>query len=333
MNTAAIDFVIFWVDDTDPAWRAEFLKARKAARPDDDASTIRVRCWHNLHYWFRAVERFAPWVRKVHLVTWGHLPSWLETAHPKLNIVRHTDFIPAGYLPTFNSLTIGLNLHRINDLSEQFVVFNDDMFLTRDCRPDDFFRNGLPCDIARLSVVQPSSIGHIIYNDLELINAKWNKRQVIRRNPAKWFSPRYGIANLLKTATLMPWSMFTGMLDHHVPQPYLRAHCFRCWDEWGKQLDETCRHTFRNITDVSDYLFRYDMLAAGEFTPRGMGDSRLMTLADTTIEGICRDICQQRWRMICLNDSEEIADFDSVRNRLNAAFRNLLPEPSTYEKR
>ena len=330
--TKNIDFVIFWVDDTDPAWREAFIEARKKAAPEDDASLIRIRCWHNLHYWFRAVERFAPWVRKVHLVTWGHLPAWLETSHPKLNIVRHEDFIPAAYLPTFNSLTIGLNLHRINDLSEQFVVFNDDMFLTRDCRPDDFFRNGLPCDIARLSVVQPSSIGHLIYNDLELINAKWNKKQVIRRSPAKWFSLKYGASNLLKTLTLMPWSMFTGMLDHHVPQPYTRTHCQRCWEEWGAELDATCRHTFRHLTNVTDYLFRYDMLAAGEFVPRSMRDCALMTLTDSSIESICSDISRQRWRMICLNDSNDIADFDALRNRLNSAFGELLPQKSEYEK-
>lgn len=324
--------MIFWVDDTDPAWREAFAAARRHAGEGDDASTIRVRCWHNLHYWFRGVERFAPWVRRVHLVTWGHLPAWLVAAHPKLRVVNHRDFIPAEYLPTFNSLTIGLNLHRIEGLSEQFVVFNDDMFLTRPCRPEDFFRRGLPCDMARLSVVQPSSIGHIIYNDLELINAKWRKNRVIRANLRKWLHPGYGAGNLLKSMTLLPWSMFTGLLDHHVPQPYLRSHCARCWEEWHEPLDATCRHTFRHLTNVSDYLFRYDMLAAGAFVPRGMGDCRLLTLADETIEAIRRDIIGRRWRMICLNDSERIADFDALRERLNGAFEILLPEKSSYER-
>ncbi|MCH5330769.1 MAG: Stealth CR1 domain-containing protein [Alistipes sp.] len=327
-----IDFVIFWVDDTDPAWREAFLAARRESCPEDDASLIRVRCWHNLHYWFRSVERFAPWVRRVHLVTWGHLPSWLVEQHPKLNIVLHTDFIPQQYLPTFNSLTIGLNLHRIEGLGEQFVVFNDDMFLTRECRPEDFFRNGLPCDMARLSIVQPSSIGHIIYNDLELINAKWDKRKAMRRHWRKWMNPRYGISNLLKTMTLLPWSVFPGMSDHHMPQPYLRSHCYRCWEEWGEALDTACRHRFRHLTNVSDYLFRYDMLAAGEFSPRNMNDCCLMTIKDSTIEHIAHDITTRRWRMICINDSNDISDFDSMRDRLNSAFDELLPAKSTYEK-
>lgn len=327
-----IDFVIFWLDGSDPEWLAAWNRARRAEGEGDDTSLIRIRYWDNLHYWLRGVERFAPWVRRVHLVTWGHLPAWLRRDHPKLRIVNHRDFIPEEYLPTFNSLTIGLNLHRINGLAEQFVVFNDDMFLTRPCREEDFFRRGLPCDMARLSVVQPSSIGHIIYNDLELINAKYSKRDVLRRHRAKWFAPCYGVGNLLKTLTLLPWSMFTGMLDHHLPQPYLRTHCYACWQEWGAQLDAACRHRFRNLTCVSDYLFRYDMLAAGAFVPRSMADGRLMTLSDGSIGSICRDIEQQRWRMVCLNDGVEITDFDAMRTRLNAAFERILPQKSSYEQ-
>ena len=155
-----IDFVILWVDGNDPAWREEFVRTRQAE--NDDASEIRYRDWRNLHYWFRSAERFAPWVRKVHFITWGHLPAWLRRDHPKLHIVNHRDFIPAEYLPTFNSNTIELNIHRIEGLADRFVLFNDDTFLTRGCRPEDFFRRGVPCDMARLSVVQPSSVGHII---------------------------------------------------------------------------------------------------------------------------------------------------------------------------
>ena len=124
-----IDFVILWVDGNDPAWREEFVRTRQAE--NDDASEIRYRDWRNLHYWFRSAERFAPWVRKVHFITWGHLPAWLRRDHPKLHIVNHRDFIPAEYLPTFNSNTIELNIHRIEGLEElltpMLTFFNHQM--------------------------------------------------------------------------------------------------------------------------------------------------------------------------------------------------------------
>ena len=111
-----IDFVLLWVDGDDPAWREAFLNARKAAGRDADLSAIRFRDWQTLPYWFRAVERFAPWVRRIHLITWGHLPAWLDTSHPKLHIVRHEEYLPGEYLPSFNSNTLELNIARIEGL-------------------------------------------------------------------------------------------------------------------------------------------------------------------------------------------------------------------------
>ncbi len=326
-----IDFVIFWVDGSDAAWNAAWRAAKLHAIVSDDTSDIRCRNWDNLHYWFRGVERFAPWVRRVHLVTWGHLPEWLNIEHPKLHVVRHEDFIPSEYLPTFNSLTIGMNLHRIESLAEQFVVFNDDMFLTRVCRQEDYFRHGLPCDMARLSIVQPSSIGHIIYNDLELLNARYDKKKVMGEHFGKWFSLRYGASNLLKTMSLLPWSTFPGLSDHHLPQPILKRQWEACWYTWHEALDATCRHKFRHLTNVSDYLFRYDALVSGRFSPQSMRDGRLMTISDSTLDTICRDIEHQRWRQVCLNDSEHIVDFDTAKTRLNAAFECILPQKSAYE--
>ena len=62
-----------------------------------------------------------------------------------------------------------------------------------------------------------------------------------------------------------------------------------------------------------------------------MADCRLMTLTDDSLESICRDIERQRWRMICLNDSEHISDFDRQCQRLCEAFERILPEKSSYE--
>lgn len=325
-----IDFVIFWVDGSDPSWQAE-RRQWLGVSEFEDSSPIRSRDWRNLRYWFRSMERFAPWVRKIHFVTWGHLPEWLDTSNPRLNIVKHSDFIPSEYLPTFNSLTIGLNLHRIEELAEQFVVFNDDMFLGRENSPEKFFKKGLPRDMARLCIVQPSGIGHIIYNDMELLNAKYRTREVLKRNPGNWFSPHYGLSNLLKTASLAIWQQIPGIFDPHLPQPYLRGQWSRAWEQWGTQLDATCRHRLRTLTNVSDYLVRYDMLCRGEFYPIGFGDCRLLTLEDTTLEDICHAIGEQKFRMLCLNDSTHITDFDAASERLCRAFEELLPKKSSYE--
>ena len=79
-----IDFVVTWVDGSDPIWQK--VKNQYSAEGADTRVT-RYRDWDQLKYWFRAVEKYAPWVNKVHFVTFGHLPQWLNTDNPKLNIV------------------------------------------------------------------------------------------------------------------------------------------------------------------------------------------------------------------------------------------------------
>lgn len=325
----AIDFVVLWVDGTDPAWQAE----RRNYRLDQgmDASEIRYRDWGTLRHLLRSIERFAPWHRRIHLVTWGHLPEWLNTDHPKLHIVRHSDYIPREWLPTFNSNVLELNLWRIDDLAEQFVLLNDDTFLTRPTQPEDFFRKGLPCDMARLSVVRPSSVGPIILNNLERINTL-HSRKTLNRHIGKWLAPCYGVGNLLKTISLLPWSFFPAFYDSHQMQPYRKADFRRAWELWGEDLKRVCTHRFRSTEDLSHWLVRYDVLCRGDFVPRSMQDCRLVTLTDKSIDDIALQITQQQQRLLCLNDSEQIADFEAVKTRLVAAFETLLPTPSSYEK-
>ena len=102
MRTHPIDIVLPWVDGNDPVWRAEKNEYDAAGSISD----VRYESWDNLQYAFRGIEKYMPWVHKVFFVTWGHLPAWLNTACEKLVIVRHSDYIPQKYLPTFNSNVI-----------------------------------------------------------------------------------------------------------------------------------------------------------------------------------------------------------------------------------
>ena len=136
--TEKIDFVVLWVDGEDPEWQRE--KARFEPEYETSASSInRYRDWDLMRYWFRGVEKYAPWVNRIFFVTSGQIPEWLKADHPKLRLVEHREYIPKQYLPTFNSNVIELRLHHIADLSEHFVLFNDDMFLTAPVKPEDFF--------------------------------------------------------------------------------------------------------------------------------------------------------------------------------------------------
>lgn len=136
-----VDFVFTYVDQSDPAFAKEVsahLESAVGRREVTDAARF---CSHEeLKYALRSVEKFSPWVRKVHVVTNGQVPSWLNTSCEKLNLVFHDQIIDKKYLPTFNSHVIESCLHRIDGLAEHYVYFNDDMMLSRNVRPEYFFR-------------------------------------------------------------------------------------------------------------------------------------------------------------------------------------------------
>lgn len=145
-----VDVVYTWVDGGDPVHarkRAAFLHQRDIHKDihKDGLEQARFRDNEELRYSLRALERFAPWVRSVVLVTDRQYPAWLRRDHPKLRIVDHSEFLPASTLPTFNSHVIEAYLHTIPGLAEHYIYLNDDVFLARPCRKTDFFTpNGLP---------------------------------------------------------------------------------------------------------------------------------------------------------------------------------------------
>ena len=187
-----IDFVLPWVDGNDPE-----LKTKRSRYSGESLETMngeeRFVDYGTLNYWFRCVEVNAPWVRKIFLITDHQIPKWLNTAHPKLRVVFHDEFIPKKYLPTFNSNVIELNIHRISDLSNHFVLFNDDVFVNAPVTPGDFFQKESPKYLAILNPIQPTGdFAHIQLNNAILLNSIYNKKDVLKAQRKKFFSRVYG---------------------------------------------------------------------------------------------------------------------------------------------
>ena len=137
-----IDFVVTWVNNKDVDWRKRKSEFEKEYNIFQDLnSEERYREWGLMKYWFRAVEKYAPWVNKIYFITEGHVPNWLDVNHPKLVHVKHEDYIEKQFLPTFNSNVIEMNLIHLKDLSEKFVLFNDDTFINDFVKQSDFFEN------------------------------------------------------------------------------------------------------------------------------------------------------------------------------------------------
>lgn len=326
-----IDFVLTWVDGGDENW----LKERNLYSPDRgaDNSESRYRDWENLQYWFRGVEKFAPWVNRIYFVTWGHTPSWLNVNHPKLTVVRHEEFLKKEYLPTFNINSIELNLHRIEGLSEQFVFFNDDMFLIRPMEPEDFFKNGLPRDCCiETALVQDkidNPFAHILMNGAALVNMHYDKRQVIRKNFRKWFSPAYG-AMALRNLLMLPYREFSSFKYTHQPSPFLKSTYEAVWEKEGEKLDALCYNKFRTVFDVNQYVMKYWQYMEGRYEPQTPKIGRFCIVGRDD-DRIFRSIEGQECKMICLNDESDLKDFEGYKKRIINSFEKILPSKSSYE--
>ncbi len=334
-----IDFVILWVDGNDPEWRKE----RESYTNDNqgDARAQRYRDWDNLQYWFRGVEKYAPWVHKIHFVTWGHIPQWLNLENPKLNIVRHRDFIPQEYLPTFNCNTIELNLHRISGLADQFVYFNDDMFLIRETKATDFFKKGYPCVFAVLNIQCFDAFSGWTYSPLQAVSllAKYFEiHDVIKKNLFKWINLKYG-KYLLRTLYLLPVPRITGIWQPHLPTSYLKATLERLWALEGDTFDKTCKNKFRTPLDYTQNTLRAFQLAWGWFIPRRADIGKVFYLGNIgpgkeqdDEESAFSYIRKQKGKMVCVNDGEMTEEeFERKREQLKTVFEAILPQKSSFE--
>ena len=330
----AIDFVVLWVDGADPAWQAQ--RAQYCPDTGDNGNDPnRYRDWDLMRYWFRGVEAFAPWVNRVFFVTCGQAPDWLDTTNPKLRLVHHRDYIPAEFLPTFNSNVIELWLHNIPDLSEHFVLFNDDMFLTAPVKPTDFFVDGLPVESALLE--QPGTdstddcLPHMLLNNSAILNKHFRKKSVLRQHARKFFTPKYG-KDLLRNVLLAPFQFFSAFRDPHLPSAYRKSTFREVWQAEEALLLETSTHRFRSKGDLTHWLMKGWQFCKGQFQPRSTRWGRHYELWEDNIETIYDAITHETYRVVCLNDSKSDIDFDHLKERLNRSFEMLLPEPSSFER-
>ncbi len=330
-----IDFVIMWVDGSDPKWLEE--KNKYSEKKVDITDTInRYRDMGTLKYWFRGVEKYTPWVNKIHFITWGHVPDWLDTTNPKLNIVKHEDFIPKKYLPTFSANPIELNLHHIDELEEKFVLFNDDMFILNYLKPEYFFKNGLPCDFWKENTfktedAEDNFFDHIVLNDLFVINRNFDKRTFIKNNFSKVFNLKYGKRNI-RYLMLYRWRYFCGFDMPHTANSFLKSSFKEIWEKEYNMLDKTSQNKFRSVFDVNQWVIHWWQMVKGNFSVISHNDvGKYFSLKENN-EELFNYIKSDKSTVVCINDTNVNLDFEKATRELEVVLEKKLPEKSSFEK-
>ncbi len=341
MSSNEVDVVLLWVDSDDKEWQ----KTYETYSPQEISTanhSCRFRSWDNLEYIFRGIETFMPWVRKVHFVTQGHLPDWLDKACENLNIVTHSEiFTDSSHLPTFNSNAIEVNFNKIKGLSENFILFNDDFFILNKLPKERFFVNDLPVDFLvqgfkrkgkLYQFLKPQNClnAKAINNNIDYINTHYNKSKLGKEY---YYSQNYSHKSKLSNyfyntlSNEIPWLKL-----NHVPQPHLKSTFDEAWKLKPDLFNSTSRNRFRTELDTTHYLFRYINLISGNFFPYEYRDylSREINVSSdmqellTELAGI---------NLLSVSDTEKLSSIEFEKSKIifKNYLDNILPRKSSFE--
>lgn len=333
-----IDFVVTWLDPNDPEWQKQYAIYSPSTK--GHAENARFRDMGLFRYWFRAVETYAPWVNKVFLITNGKFPDWINKDNPKLVLVKHEDYIPKEFLPTFNSCTIELHMHRIKGLSEHFVYFNDDIFLNTPIKKEYYFKKGLPCDINKetiynVPIYTPKDkfgIHLSMLADIGIINGHFRRWNTVRESPKRWFGPHLGIRGLIVSLVLMRQRLFVGFSNLHTEQAYLKSVFAEVWEKEPNFMNDSCTR-FREEVIANPYIFRYWQFAKNLFYPMNRKRVFLFLTEKSVAKNLKKVLNNKGIVSICLNDSEECSneEYRTIYEDLQQVLIDKYPRKSSFE--
>nr|WP_274637840.1 stealth family protein [Microbacterium bovistercoris] len=306
-----IDVVYTWVDGNDPRW-AQRRAAYSGEPVHSEADALsRFVNRDELRYSLRSLYANAPWINRVYIVTDAQSPDWLR-AGDGVEIIDHREIFPdLSVLPVFNSHAIEANLHRIPNLSEHFLYFNDDMFLGRPVLPSKFFfPNGLAKFFpspTRVPFTERSAL------DSPVDAATKNVRDLIKDS--------FGVS--------------IAQVMEHAPYPLLKSVIAEMADRYGEAFAKTTAARFRSPTDVnvpSNFAHHYAFNVG-----RAVASSLSFSYIGLSVRDLQLRLDRLRMRRdadaFCLNDTftadtDLEAQLDVVRPFLDAYF----PIASPWEK-
>ena len=291
-----MDAVITYVNGLDPVWREEYSKALNIPALDK-----RFRDWGTLRFLLRGIRTCMPFVKNVHLVVSGksQVPDW---ASDNLHIVTHRDIIPEEFLPTFNSTTIEMFLHRIPGLDERFIYFNDDMFPVAPCGETDFFRDGKI----------------VIGFSRHLFAGGMYKRQC--RNSDRLARKALGLGSSL-----------TFMRPQHICSPMLLSECEDVFEIMKDEIYPTLSRV-RTMENLNQYLFLDYLFHQGKAIRERLS-GKFFSIATLSASTIGKYLMNPSRKLVCINDVHlKDEDYQSERAILLDSFEKAFPKKSDFER-
>lgn len=309
-----IDLVYLWCDGEDPQFKKRKAKLAGNEQPLHNDKKLYEQI-DELKFSLRSAHMYAPWINHIFIVTDRQIPSWLNTDNPKISIIDHSQILPPEVIPNFNSCAIETALYKIPNLSECFLYSNDDMFFYNPVSPHFFFnKNNKP--IIRLKKVKTSNNDYYktITNAQQLVKLKTGKD-------------------------------FNHLSLHHNIDAYLKSCLEECNNTFSKELGDTQKSQFRDISNIQRVIFSYFHLTQNKGQLKlikrtlwqkicallnlGSMDSFVLNQSIDNVEKIKR-LKRFNPKLFCLNDSDDVIDNQRQKNK--EFLQTLFPHNSPFEK-
>lgn len=308
-----VDLVYLWVNGNDPEW----IKKKESFTGEaleNNAMDCKARYIDNdeLRHSLRAIEKNAPWLRKIFIVTDNQIPDWLNTDNPKIKIIDHKEILPSQVLPCFNSVVIEHHLHLIPDLSEYFIYANDDMFINRAVTLEDFFTpDGKP--IVRL-------------------NRRWFRKFWLkyRVKVKKQQLDNYNLT-MHRAATLVEQKLgkYIGHKPHHNVDSYRKSYYEETYNLFKNEIEATLSNHLRNDSDIQRIIYSLAPIVQNKAKIKFVGDKTSFR-CHIEKQHYLKDLIRKNPKFFCVNDSHYATDND--RKNVKELLENKFPDKSQFEK-
>lgn len=299
------DYVFPYVNMEDEIWKKSYTEERRKLNLSTDINPVRFRDNGRLKYLFRGIDKFMPWINKVHMIVSNieQVPDWID--QDKVHIVLHKDIIPSEFLPTFNSTAIEMFLANIPDLADTFIYGNDDMYPIRKIEESDYFENNVPKIHLKSDKGLKTQFKKVEYNSQRIV-ADYFKIEL--QDPNKFF---YKV--------------------EHTLAPLTKEICKIVSDKFKDEIYNSIT-PFREEKNINQYIYTYYAYFSGIYLPSNR-TYKYRGLSKVTNDDIFDMIKKQIADTVCLNDcSKNEVLIRYFNRRALEAFEDILSEKSKYEK-
>lgn len=314
MKDLPVDIVVPWVNPSDAVWQS--MNKKYSNNPGDN-SRQRTRDIGIFKYFFRGIDTNCSWIKRVHLLLAcpSQVPAWLNTHHPKLHIVYHNEYIPAEFVPTFNTFVIEAFFHKIPELSENFITCNDDMIFTNRTTRSDYF-------VGNVSIDNPRTTKYLTCNpvhDLLYHGGAYNMFQQV-----------------LDTSTDIE-QLITGhkscYYNYHIPFGLNKSFISFLWHKYGSLFkSKLVNSRFRQPYNFVSWMYRYIKLDMGLYIQSNTIDTdyTYLELGDRlVVDELVRALRTKK--VTCLNDMLTLRNERTIGSIVSDLLNRKFPNKCSFE--